>query len=161
MIFLDEVEVEGRFHGVRSWLSPMKFSLSNVTLSLLRSGVKTATSFDREVGRVLSIHFFTTMAAKTVPSMIRTVLPLSRTRFSISGRPFARSLHHCSHQPALSSTTYSTNRHHPVLRQNRRLGLNGPSIARRTIFIQTQSTPNDDVSSTSPWSILRSLRLPP
>ena len=57
-----------------------------------------------------------------------------------------RSVHRSARMPAI---TPSEARHRPTLRPNHQsvtTRVNGPSNAKRTIFIQTENTPNPDVS---------------
>ncbi|KAF7511906.1 hypothetical protein GJ744_003139 [Endocarpon pusillum] len=87
------------------------------------------------------------MASKTVPTTIRSVFLTSRTRLAASARRSTTSFDRLCHRAAIPTITSSQNNHRPLLHQHQkqqRNTLGKASEARRTIFIQTQTTPNGD-----------------
>jgi hypothetical protein len=94
------------------------------------------------------------MASKSLSQSLRRVFAASRPQLKVADspwltRPLTRSIHQGARIPTITS---SQSRHRPTLQphhQSARLapspGISGGS---RTIFIQTEQTPNADVSST-------------
>jgi hypothetical protein len=90
------------------------------------------------------------MAATSFPLLIRRGLSASRTRFAVSGRPSASSFFRLYHRAAIATVTSSPNSRRPQIQPHHpRKTLNITSAGRRNIFIQTQTTPNSDVSATN------------
>jgi hypothetical protein len=103
-----------------------------------------------------SLHLFPdyTMATKSVPNALRSAFAATRPRsgsaqhLKCAIRP--RSIHQTARIPAITS---SQARHRPILQpyhQSSSLPTPSTSLGSRTIFIQTQSTPNADVSPLLP-----------
>lgn len=92
-----------------------------------------------------------TMATKSVPNALRSAFAATRPR-SGSVRTLTRSIRQRSiHQSAkIPAITSSQARHRPILQPHHQplsLPSSSISLGTRTIFIQTQSTPNVDVKS--------------
>jgi hypothetical protein len=88
------------------------------------------------------------MTSRTLPKSIRSAFHTSRTRLAVSERPSACVFSRSLHRAAIPAITASQNHHRPQLQQSHlRKAPNHPLALRRTIFIQTQTTPNADVSA--------------
>jgi hypothetical protein len=88
------------------------------------------------------------MASRTLPKSIRSAFHTSRTRLAVSERPSACVFSRSHHRAAIPAITASQNRHRPQLqRSHLQKAPNHPLAPWRTIFIQTQTTPNADVSA--------------
>ena len=95
-----------------------------------------------------------TMATKSVPNALRSAFAAARPR-SGSVQTLTRSIRQRStHQSAkIPAITSSQARHRPILQPHHQPlspPSSGTSLGTRTIFIQTQSTPNVDVSPSPP-----------
>src|SRR5271168_2134806 len=95
-----------------------------------------------------------TMATKSVPNALRSAFAATRPR-SGSVQTLTRSIRQRSiHQSAkIPAITSSQARHRPILQPHHQplsLPSSSTSLGTRTIFIQTQSTPNVDVSPSPP-----------
>lgn len=92
-----------------------------------------------------------TMATKSIPNPLRSVFaatwPRPRSTQPLKCPIAPRNIHHTARTPAF---TASRGRHRPILQPHHQpsfLPTCATSLGSRTIFIQTQSTPNADVSS--------------
>ena len=87
------------------------------------------------------------MASRTISKVLRGALATSRRRPMISEIPPAIIFDRSYQRLAISTISVSPHSHRPQLQQRQwQDAISSPSASRRTIFIQTQTTPNADVS---------------
>lgn len=92
------------------------------------------------------MSFIIKMASKTALRSIRSAASFSRTRLAECGRPSACTSKRAYHFAAIPALTTSPTIHRPQLQQSAQTTFKLPASPRRDIFIQTQTTPNADVS---------------
>lgn len=133
----------------------------------LRQGFHRAGDISKTIQRQLSFRhnkhlllpeLFTMAASSSSANMVKRTILINRLAAQVSNiaeasprtiRPFAfgsvRSIHNSARLPTI---TASESRHRPTLRPHQlsvaRTG-GQPPVGKRTIFIQTESTPNPDV----------------